>query len=519
MPIDLFFSYSHKDEELRGELETHLALLEDQGVIRGWHAGKIEPGIDWEEQIIERLDGAHIVLLLISSDFLASRYCRDVELKRALERHRSGQIRVIPVVLRACDWKRGSFAHLQALPKDGKAVKSWTDRDEAWTDVTLGIRAAAESMLEEQVDTAEREPAGARDSAPPPSRPRPISVHFFEARPVSRPSADFVGIVPVHSSYYVSRVADDEFTRLLLMPRSFPYILEPRHTGKSSLLVRSLARAAGSGARTAHVDLQLMGCTEIDEYESFARSLAHCLSDSLQIPSDVVSESFSERLPTGWRLTNFLDATLRAAPTLIVIAFDCVDMLLNLHWGEDFLRLVRAWHNKGATQASWAKHLNVALVGSSEPHDLIPGTAGSPFNVGQRVELLDFSVKEIGALADAYGLATDELSLGALKELLGGHPAQTHRLFAHAAASGCGDMRMILADRILDVLQGELAHARQMLNGSVELRRFLEQLGDAGAELDGRSATALYRMGVLRREGSWVYWRSRLYRDHLLGRR
>ena len=99
-PVSLFYSYSHKDEALRGKLETHLSLLKDQDVIRDWHDRRIAPGTEWDGAISKNLEDAGIILLLISADFLASRYCRDVEVTRAMERHEAGTARVIPVILR-----------------------------------------------------------------------------------------------------------------------------------------------------------------------------------------------------------------------------------------------------------------------------------------------------------------------------------------------------------------------------------------------------------------------------------
>ena len=121
-PISLFYWYSHKDEALRKKLETHLSLLQDQGVISGWHDRRIEAGTEWDGAISKNLEEAGIILLLVSADFLASRYCRDVEIKRAMERHEAGTARVIPVILRPVDWHTAPFGKLQALPRDGKPV-------------------------------------------------------------------------------------------------------------------------------------------------------------------------------------------------------------------------------------------------------------------------------------------------------------------------------------------------------------------------------------------------------------
>ncbi|WP_437628050.1 TIR domain-containing protein [Sorangium sp. So ce1151] len=145
-PIRLFFSYSHRDEALRDELETHLALLKREGLLQSWHDRRIGAGDEWAGQIDRNLDEAEVILLLVSADFLASDYCFDKEMKRALARHDAGQARVIPVILRKTDWRSAPFARLLALPKDGRPVTLWQDRDEAWTDVALGIRSAIEGL-------------------------------------------------------------------------------------------------------------------------------------------------------------------------------------------------------------------------------------------------------------------------------------------------------------------------------------------------------------------------------------
>jgi hypothetical protein len=145
-PVGLFYSYSHKDEPLRDELEEALALLKRQGLISGWHDRQILAGQEWADKIDEHLESARVVLLLVSPSFLASDYCYDIEMKRALERHEKGEAVVIPVIVRPCDWKTGPFARLAALPSDWRAVTSWANKDKAWTDDARGIRRAVEAM-------------------------------------------------------------------------------------------------------------------------------------------------------------------------------------------------------------------------------------------------------------------------------------------------------------------------------------------------------------------------------------
>ncbi len=141
-PLEIFISFSHIDERLQAKLEAHLSPLKHQGLIAAWHYRKIGAGTEWDGQINEHLNSAHIILLLITIDFITSRYCYDVEMKRALQRHEAGEARVIPIILRPCDWHLSPFAKLQALPKNAKLVTDWPNRDKAFTDVAKGIRTA-----------------------------------------------------------------------------------------------------------------------------------------------------------------------------------------------------------------------------------------------------------------------------------------------------------------------------------------------------------------------------------------
>ena len=142
----LFYSYSHKDETLRNELQTHLTLLHRQGLIEPWSDREIEAGREWEKEITENLERADIILLLVSADFMASYYIWEKEMKRALERHEAGEARVIPVIVRDVNWHSAPFAKLQALPKDAQAVTLWENRDSAWRNVSEGIEKAAAGM-------------------------------------------------------------------------------------------------------------------------------------------------------------------------------------------------------------------------------------------------------------------------------------------------------------------------------------------------------------------------------------
>jgi len=174
--VKIFYSYSHVDEKHRDELAKHLSILQRQGVIESWHDRRISAGTEWKDQIDDNLNKADLILLLISSDFLASDYCWDIELKRAIARHedKKDRARVVPIILRSVDWSGAPFGKLQALPKDAKPIDSshWHNLDEAFEDVAKGIRKVvgeinnSELTQKDAIQTSSNE-----DMTPPPSVP------------------------------------------------------------------------------------------------------------------------------------------------------------------------------------------------------------------------------------------------------------------------------------------------------------------------------------------------------------
>ena len=135
----LFFSYARQDRGLRDKLEEHLSNLKYRGLISTWHIREIGAGEDWQQQVDIHLESAHIILLLISSSFMASQYCYSMEMTRAMERHQQGKARVIPVLLRPVLFTGAPFTMLKMLPTNGKPMANWRNRDSAFVDIALGI--------------------------------------------------------------------------------------------------------------------------------------------------------------------------------------------------------------------------------------------------------------------------------------------------------------------------------------------------------------------------------------------
>lgn len=141
-----FISYTHADSPLKDQLVRHLAPLQREGLIDLWHDGMLRPGEHLDPAVQAALAASNVIILLVSSDFIASEYCYEQEMLRAFARQRDGTARVIPIILRPCQWKGvpigngETLSEFVALPKDGKAVVTWPDIDTAFDNAVGSIR-------------------------------------------------------------------------------------------------------------------------------------------------------------------------------------------------------------------------------------------------------------------------------------------------------------------------------------------------------------------------------------------
>lgn len=149
--IKVVFCYARKDEEFRLKIEQHLSVLRSLGVIALWHDQRILAGANWKEELERQLNAAHIVLLLVSPDFVASDFCFSDLAKQIVERSSRGEAHVIPIILRPIAWRGAPFGNLQALPGKAHSVTDWQNLDDALFHVAQGIkRAIGEIIIHQQ---------------------------------------------------------------------------------------------------------------------------------------------------------------------------------------------------------------------------------------------------------------------------------------------------------------------------------------------------------------------------------
>lgn len=146
--LKVFISYSHQDKALKIELEKHLRPLERLGLVEKWSDKEIKAGENLKNEIDVNLASANLILLLISIDFVNSRWCFDLEMTEALRREKLGEVMVVPVILRPCLWEELPFGESLVLPTDGVAVQSFSNPEDAYLQVAKAIQQHAKSFNE-----------------------------------------------------------------------------------------------------------------------------------------------------------------------------------------------------------------------------------------------------------------------------------------------------------------------------------------------------------------------------------
>lgn len=136
----VFISYSKHDVTQRTRLERELKVLMNEGLLeKGWHDRMIAPGERWDDRIQEELADADVIIILISSASISTDYITKHEIPVAMERHRAGNVVVVPVILENCRWTETELGDLNALPEKAKALNKWAPRSDGWSSVSNGL--------------------------------------------------------------------------------------------------------------------------------------------------------------------------------------------------------------------------------------------------------------------------------------------------------------------------------------------------------------------------------------------
>src|SRR5256885_152855 len=210
------------------------------------------------------------------------------------------------------------------------------------------------------------------------------------------------GVVQADIGLYIPREADDHLLELC-RARAFTYVLTPRQMGKSSLMVRAAEQLETEGIRSVIIDLNQFG-TQLTKEQWYLGLLSN-IEEQLALDTDVISWWRShEHQGVVERLTLFFkEVLLVEVKEPVVIFVDEIDTTLSLSFTDDFYAAIRYLYHARARQPEF-KRLSFVLIGVATPSDLIQDPKRTPFNIGQRVDLTDFTFDEALPLAAALNL-------------------------------------------------------------------------------------------------------------------
>ncbi|MGB0384408.1 MAG: AAA-like domain-containing protein [Ardenticatenaceae bacterium] len=322
------------------------------------------------------------------------------------------------------------------------------------------------------------------------------------------------GGVKLRDRLYVEREADGLLRRQLLKWGSTTTIHAPRQTGKSSLLMRGLRYAKKNEAKVVFFNFQSLGRELLSTPESFLRGLAGMICRQLGLDDTIVAQAWQVAGKAQQKLTYFLeDHVLPEFEVPIIVAMDHADSLLQTDFYSDFFGLVRSWHDRRAFNPEQWEKLNIVMVISTEPYLLINHINQSPFNVGLKLELADFSAAQVGQLNQQHGAPVAESDFADLMAWLGGQPYLTRQAF-YTLLTKKWSWRDFARQAATD--DGPFgAHLRRLyskVSDNGELKKALKEIIRTSGCADDKSCFRLLRAGLIKSSGKGYTCRCELYR-------
>jgi AAA-like domain/TIR domain len=389
---------AHPDEEV-------LHLLEAELTARGASVfidRQLKPGMEWAREIETQIRCSDIVVPLLSAASIHSEMLSmEVEIAKDAAQSNGGKPYLVPVRVNL----EGKLPDPLGPILDPIQYALWKSSGDN------------ERLIKELIPVIENPPA----------------------RRVKIDSGDGHGAVPLDSEYYIVRATDQVFLDALADRESIVLIKGPRQMGKTSLLARGLRNARQSGAKVVLTDFQKLNQDDLKSVGAFYRGLAELISDHLGL-------DFAEQNWTPDRLSNanlafekFITRdVLRKLDQPLVWGLDEVDRLFTCDFATQVFGLFRAWHNERALEPDgpWSR-LSMAIVHATEPHLFIQDMNQSPFNVGTKIVLEDFSFDQVVELNRRYNSPLPSVEeVQRFYQLVGGHPFLARRGLQELAKQG-----------------------------------------------------------------------------------
>jgi serine/threonine-protein kinase len=328
------------------------------------------------------------------------------------------------------------------------------------------------------------------------------------------------GIVRSTSPYYAVRpVLEEACLREVTKPGALIRIKGPRQMGKTTLMMRILEHAAGAGARTVAINLQMADSAVMRDLNRFLRWLCAVTSRRLKIPPARIDDAWDDIFGAKDNCTAYFEEHLLAEGGPLVIALDHVDRIFESpQTAEEVLALLRAWHEMGKSQEIWQK-LRLVLAYSTEMY--VPMNINrSPFNVGLPAALAEWDARMVHDLAQRHRLAWRQAEVEQLMSLLGGHPQLIRLALYHIAGGMSLDSVLATAATDQGLFADHLRHLLWQVQGRAELLDAVVRVMSATGpvRLSTEVSFKLLSLGLVSLDGNEVRPARRLYRHYLTAR-
>jgi class 3 adenylate cyclase len=392
------------------EPDEHLILLLEAALKEQGHQVFVDRhlavGMAWAQEIDRQIRAADAVVPLLSEASVQSEMMsHEVETAHEAAQQQRGRPRLLPV----------RVSYTAPLPEAMAAILDPLEYG-------LWEGPADDERLAAQIVAALRNPPPAAAAVAPET-----------LEPVG-------GAVSLDSTFYVVRPQDEAFRAAMARQDSIVLVKGARQMGKTSLLARGLQQARGQGARVVRSDFQKLNASHLETADALFLQLATSIADQLDL--DVFPEEIwhprrgpSENFERFWRRE-----CLGKVDAPIVWGLDEVDRLFTCDFASEVFGLFRSWHNERALEPEgpWGR-LTLAIAYATEAHLFISDVNQSPFNVGTRLTLEDFTLEQLADLNGRYGSPLrDEVELSRFARLVGGHPYLVRRGLHELVTTGMG---------------------------------------------------------------------------------
>lgn len=485
----VFISYSREDKLWLEKLRTMLSPLVRQQAISLWDDTQIAPGAVRNAAIEEALAHAKIAVLLVSADFLASNFIYEQQLTPVLKAAAERGLRILWVYLSACMYAETEIDNYQAAHDLAQPLNTLREAQQEL--VLLSIAEQIKAIIEPAVSIT---PEGQ------------ITLEYPE------------GQVPLDSAFYVERPPiEANCYRHVLNDGALIRIKAPKLMGKTSLLARMLDYASKQECRTVYLDFNSFAAKTFQDLDLFLRWWCQRISRKLRIKDRLEEYWDTGLLSSPSNCTDYFEEYL--LPEIeqpLVLGLDGIDRIFAYKGtAEDFLGMLRSWHEKGKNMAVWRK-LRLVVAHSTEVY--IPlQTSKSPFNVGIPVELPEFSSEQMRDLGQRHGLHCGEDEIASWRAMVGGHPFLV-RLAMYHLASGevSGEQLLAEAPTEAGIYGNHLRQCWETLQQDEDLLKAFGEVvqSDEAMYLLPMQIYKLHSMGLVERRGNKVKPLCELYREY-----